>query len=233
MKKEYKITTKSGKVHTVTYHDDIDELAAVLESLRGARAVTVHANHECVLGKDIKKTKPVLDENGEVVLVNKLFGYNGLTNVNYGNCVRNYLRKHGESLVEAGEKEAGEFLIAESKVWKPKTRVWGTHKDGLRHVVEHTNKDGEHKVYVTVLTWRKEGSLYHRWETKDGKVLGADEIAPHLYAKSSSKPTVELSDGSRIDIPFYVRTITLDKVADVKGIELAETNLSELAEIIS
>jgi hypothetical protein len=230
MKTNYQITTKSGVRHDITWHNLPSSLLSALESLRGARAITVHARHDLTLGTKggIKKTNPLVE--GADVQGEKLFGYNGLTNVSYGNCVRNWLRREGERV--GGER--GEFLVNESKTWTPKRRVWGEAKDGQRHIVEHTDKDGEHTVYVTLITWRREGSLYHEYRDVNGKVLSQDEIAPHLYAKSGGTPTVELSDGSREEIPFYVRTITLDKVADVRGIELADTeSLTELAEITS
>ena len=228
MKKTYTIKTKSGKEITLTWHNDPVILMAKLAELNGAKVVTIHARHDLVAGKDVKKTNPIEGE--------KRFGYNGLTNVSYKNAVRNFLRKHGETLLKSTEakiRKMGKFLVAESKIWEPKKRVWGEHKDGLRHVIGHTNKDGESKVYITLLTWYKEGSLYHEYLDTDGNVMSEDDIAPHLYAKSYSKPTVKLSNGDKIEVPFYVRTITIDKVVNVKGIDIGGTNLGELADMVS
>ena len=239
MQKTYSITTKDNVAHRVTWHAQPDSLLSALESLRGARAMTVHARHDLLLGArdGVKKTNPLVrgvapDGTPFVPKVQgeKLFGYNGLANVSYSQCVRNWLRREGERIGGA----RGAFLVSESKSWSPKERVWGSHKDGQRHIVEHTNKAGEYKVYVTLLTWRREGSLYHEYRDVSGEVLSQDEIDPHLYAKGKSTSKVALSDGSEIILPFHIRTITLDKVADVRGIELADTNtLTELAEIIS
>jgi len=84
-------------------------------------------------------------------------------------------------------------------------RKWGTRLVGAP-IVEHTNKDGEHRQYLEVIFLRSGGAEY----LLDGKPIAKDQV------QGLNEPEVDPDSQGGLDDKVIVRTYMMDSITCIR-----------------
>ena len=182
-------------------NNTLDKIITQIEALSvvGVRAVSIIAGRPMYIGKqpngkggDFKLSAP-----SELGNVYKAWGNVGLANVDYTKAVNRFL----------------------TKIEHPDAGTWkGSGNWGERQGATRANIGLAGESYFQILSWYSDGNSFTKYmDGEGGEEMDYSDMKPHLYAKSYYPPTVQTSTG-KVEIPFIVRRVKIDRIKTVKGL---------------
>jgi hypothetical protein len=160
------------------------QMVAMMLALRGATFVTFVSVTEPTFAKTDDNGNPSPFRTGDIV---KVANVNATINFIYENAVnRQRIREELEADFQAFPRKWGH-------------RVWDG--DRLTPIIEHTNKEGEHKFYIEA---KPERSLGHEYRDRDNNVVANELVEPFIRRSGTSRQGTEKE--------IYVRDYSLSNI---------------------